>query len=97
MQELLEQDMKDCLAHAFEKLALRQQSINRDVVKLAIMHMLKLYIPKEIKKILQKMNRWLRECTSENVIDRSKFRLFVHQSIKACEETEENIGMGLRK
>ena len=89
--------MKDCLEHAFEKLAIRQQSINRDVVKLAIMHMLKLFIPKDFKKILQKMNQWLRESTSENVMNCSKFRLLVHQSISGAGGETEEISIGLRK
>ena len=69
--------MKECLTQAFEKLTIRQQRINRDCVKLAILYMLKLSISKSIKMILRKMNRYLNEYSGESTFERSQFRVFI--------------------
>ena len=59
------------------------------------MYMLKLSISKKIKSILRKMNRYLCEYSEESTFERSKFRIFIHQSFTDNEES--NSGSMLRK
>ena len=63
--------MKECMTLVFDKLAIRQQQVNRDCVKAAISYMLKLTISKSNKSILRKMNRYLNEYSGESTFERS--------------------------